>query len=332
VANAREVAADEVIRLPGTVVATRASRLSPSIGGLVKSISLDLGDRVEAGDTVVELDDSLARLAVEQAGAAVEEAQADAAEKTRLHSIGRNLTKRGVITQDQLDARAAEMRMARAVVKRLRADESAKNELLQRHRIVAPFAGVVASRDTEVGEWVAPGANIVELVANKDVAVDVSLPQEFVASVQSGVSIELSFDALGGERFPAGRIALAPSGDVTTRSFVLRIEPQINNTGKDIAIAPGMSAQALISFGADGSVIAIPRDALLRQPDGRAMVWVIEETGEQPTVSARAVVPGRAEGNSIRITNGLQAGDRVVVRGNESLRAGQPVRIVGNGD
>ncbi len=326
VAEAREVAADESIRLSGTVVPTRVSRLSTSIGGLVKSITLDLGDRVEAGDAILDLDDSLARHAFDQAGAAVEEALADAAEKKRLHNIGRNLTKRGVITKDQLDARAAEMRMAQAVVKRLRADESAKHELLQRHRIYAPFAGVIASRNTEAGEWVTPGANIVELVADKDVAVEVSLPQEFVASVQKGVTIRLSFDALAGQQFPAGQVALAPSGDVKTRSFLLRIEPR----SKDIGISPGMSAQAIISFAASDTVIAIPRDALLRQPDGRSTVWIVEETGEQPTVSARVVIPGRAEGNRIRITNGLQVGERVVVRGNESLQAGQPVRIIGN--
>lgn len=328
VAKAREVAADETIRLPGTVVATRVSRLSTSIGGLVRSVTLDLGDRAEAGDAILELDDSLARHALDRAAAAVEEAQADAEEKTRLHDIGRNLARRGVITKDQLDARAAEMRMAQAVVKRLRADESAQRELLQRHRIVAPFTGVVAARDTEVGEWIAPGASIVELVADQDVAVEVSLPQQFVASVQNGVSIALSIDALAGRQFPAGRIALAPSGNATTRSFLLRIEPQTRNIG----MAPGMSAQAILSFTAGSSVIAIPRDALLRMPDGRTTVWVVEETGEQPTVSQRTVSPGRADGDSIRITNGLTAGERVVVRGNESLQAGQPVRVVGNGD
>ncbi len=91
-----------------------------------------------------------------------------------------------------------------------------------------------------------------------------------------------------------------------------------------------MSAQAFSSFGQSASVIAIPRDALMRQPDGRTMVWVVEETSEQPTVSARAVTAGRAEGDPIRITSGLREGDRVVVRGNESLRAGQPVRVVGD--
>lgn len=326
VAKARAVTAAQSIRLPGTVVATRVSRLSTAIGGLVKSIALDLGDRVEAGDTVAQLDDTLARHALDQAGAAVEEAQADAQEKTRLHVIGRNLTRRGVITQDQLNVRAAEMRMARAVVKRLRADEAAKNELLQRHRIIAPFAGVVASRDAEIGEWAAPGTKIIELVADRPVVVEVSLPQAFVASVRNGVSAELGFEALAGQRVPAGRISLAPSGDVTTRSFLLRIEPQVG----DLGIAPGMSAQAFISFGQSASVIAIPRDALMRQPDGRTMVWVVEETSEQPTVSARAVTAGRAEGDRIRITSGLREGDRVVVRGNESLRAGQPVRVVGD--
>ena len=327
VADAREIAADESIRLPGTVVATRVSRLSTAIGGLVKVIAFDLGDRIEAGDTIVELDDSLARHALDQASAAVEEAQAAAAEKARLYNLGQNLTRRGVITKDQLDTRAAEMRMARAVVRRLRADEAAQAELLQRHRIVAPFAGVVASRDTEVGEWVAPGANIVELVADREVAGEVTLPQEFVASVQTGVSITLSFDALGGRRFPAGQIALSPSGDVRTRSFRLRIAPQSD----DLGIAPGMSAQAFIAFATEKSVIAIPRDALVRQPDGRAIVWIVGETGESPVVSAREVIPGRAEGDSIRITSGLQAGEKVVVRGNESLQAGQPVRIVGHG-
>ncbi len=326
VATARAESAGRMIRLPGTVVATRVSRLSTAIGGLVKSISLDLGDRVKAGDTVAVLDDSLARHELDQARAALEEAQADAREKTRLYEIGRNLTKRNVITKDQLNVRAAQMRMAQAVVKRLRADEAANTELLARHQITAPFDGVVAARDTEVGEWVSPGTRIVELVADNDVAVDVSVPQEFVASVRNGVSIELQFDALGGQRFAAGRMVLAPSGDAVTRTFAMRIRP----AAADIGIAPGMSAQALISLDSTGSVIVIPRDALLRQPDGRTLVWVVQETGEQPTVAARGVVAGRATGSSIHITDGLRDGERVVVRGNESLRAGQAVRVVGN--
>jgi RND family efflux transporter MFP subunit len=326
VAEARELAGGEAIRLPGSVVATRVSRLSTSIGGIVKSVMFDLGDRVDAGDTIVEFDDSLARHSLAQAAAAVEEASADAAEKTRLHRIGRNLNARGVITKDQLDGRAAEMRIAQAVVKRLQADEAAKNELLGRHRVVAPFAGVIAARNTEVGEWVAPGASIVELVADTDVAVEVPLPQAFVTSVREGVSIALSFDALAGQQFAASRIALAPSGDVATRSFLLRIEPET----RDDRIAPGMSAQAVISFDSQGSVIVVPRDALLRQPDGRTTVWVVEDDGERPTVSSREVIVGRAQGGDIRITSGLRAGERVVVRGNESLQSGRPVRVIGS--
>jgi multidrug efflux pump subunit AcrA (membrane-fusion protein) len=92
---------------------------------------------------------------------------------------------------------------------------------------------------------------------------------------------------------------------------------------------PGMSARATLRLGSGREGVVVPRDALLRYPDGRITVWVLEDSGEggAPSVSERRVRTGRAFGGEMEITDGLEPGARVVVRGNEGLREGQRVRV-----
>jgi multidrug efflux pump subunit AcrA (membrane-fusion protein) len=88
-----------------------------------------------------------------------------------------------------------------------------------------------------------------------------------------------------------------------------------------------MSARAAIHLSTGQRGNTIPRDAVIRHPDGRATVWVIEGEGDDLAVAERQVELGRAFDGRIHIVDGLATGERVVVRGNESLRQGQQVRV-----
>lgn len=326
VSTVRSVPAIQVVRLPGTVMAPRSSRLSSSIGGLVKEMPLALGDRVEAGELVIQLDDSLVRPELAQARAAVEEALLQSAEKSRLLRIGQNLAKRGMTSKDLIDARRADVQIAKAVVKKLRADEAGKRELLNRHRILAPFAGVVARRHVEVGEWVAPGTSIVELIADQDLQVDIALPQQFYAGASGDLSVDLRFDAFPGQTFSARPVTISPSSDPATRTFLMRVLPNVADA-RGVRLASGMSAQATLSLKSDGQVLALARDAVVRHADGRLTVWVVTTEQDKATVSSRAITPGETYGDNFTVKEGLQAGEVVVISGNESLRPGQVVKI-----
>ena len=91
---------------------------------------------------------------------------------------------------------------------------------------------------------------------------------------------------------------------------------------------PGMSARAHFRMDTGKRGITVPRDAVLRYSDGRVIVWVVQDGNGQPTAAERRVAAGLSFAGRVEIREGLSAGERVVIKGNESLRSGQAVTIL----
>ena len=313
------------VRLSGTVVAPRSSKISTAVGGLVETVAVDRGDRVAQGDVLVRLDRDLARHELARAEASVDEAEAELADAEREVRVGKRLADRGNLPQNELDAREAEVAMNRAALARLEAEAARERERLARRTIAAPFAGVVARKVTEAGEWVSPGTTVVELVATSPLWVDIPVPQTYYPELRDGTPVTLHFDALPEQRFDAERVALVPVSDPTARTFTLRVRP----VAADLPLTPGMSARADLRLATGVEGVVIPRDAVIRYPDGRTTVWRVQtkdDGDEAATVTERQVQLGRAFDGRVHVRGGLAAGSRIVVRGNESLREGQRVR------
>lgn len=312
------------VRLSGTVVAPRAARVSTAVAGLVERVAVELGDRVQAGDILVQLDDAIAEHDVAQSEAAIDEAEAELADARRRLRIAERLAPRGNMPESEFDARKAQVRIATAVVERLKSEAARQRENLRRHSIMAPFAGVVAEKATEVGEWVAPGTAVAELIALTDLRVDIPVPEKYYPQLQADMPIQLEFDALPGQHLKARRIAMVPVSDPVVRTFTLRVRP-VEDT---VALTPGMSARVMLQLVTGERGIVIPRDAVIRYPDGRTTVWVIKEAEGKTTVAERQIRLGRAFDNRVHIREGLDAGESIVLKGNESLLPNQRVRLI----
>jgi RND family efflux transporter MFP subunit len=314
----------DAVHLSGTVVAPRASSVSTSVGGLVERMAVDLGDRVDAGAIIVQLDHALAQHEVAQADAALAEAEAELAERRRRLDIALRLSKPRYMPKDELDTRKTQVRVGVAVLAKLKAEAAYQHERLRRHTVNAPFEGIVAQKLTEAGEWISPGAPIVELVATSDLRVDIPVPQQFYPRLTAETPVVLRFDALPGERFDAVTVAVVPISDRSARTFTLRVRP----VGAGVPLTPGMSVRAVLNFAAGERGIVIPRDAVIRYPDGRTTAWVVGGEPGSPIVDERRVELGQAFEGHVHVTTGLAAGDLVVVAGNESLRPRQRVRVL----
>jgi len=164
---------------------------------------------------------------------------------------------------------------------------------------------------------------VFELVAIQGLRVDVPVPQQYFPQLQTGAEITLRFDALPDAVLPAKIGALIPVSDPNVRTFTLRLLP----TRENVAITPGMSARVSVRLATGQRGIVVSRDALVRYPDGRITVWVLESNGKENHVNERRVTIGLSFGGVVQIRSGLKEGERVVVRGNESLREGQVVRL-----
>ncbi len=311
--------------LTGSVTAQRRAELSPRVSGLVARIAADVGDRVRAGQLLLELDDELARLAHQRDLAQLEEAQTRVREAQRLHREARSLVDKAFLPETRLSASRAEVDIARATALRIEAQTRESAERVARHRVAAPFDGVIARRSAEVGEWVDTGDELFELVATEPLRIDVQVPQERFAELDDGTPVVVMPDALPGTRL-AGRIAArVPVGDATARTFLVRV--LVDDAGG--GIAPGMSAHVQFALGAASGAVAVPRDALLRHPDGRTEVWIAREDGDgRLTARRREVHVARTLGERIEVGEGLSPGERVVIRGNERLQEGQALRVV----
>jgi RND family efflux transporter MFP subunit len=316
--------ADASLPLTATVTTERSAALSPRVSGLVSALHVDAGDRVSAGKVLLELDPALAQIALQRAGAALEEAQSAFAEAKRQYEEARELVDRRLVPATRLPAAEATMNVASAAVERLRSEQREQAELLRRHTVVAPFPGVISRRSAEVGEWVETGTPVLELVDTERLRVDVQVPQERYAVVHTGTRAEVRLDALS-DRVLEGRVATkVPVKDPNARTFLARIE--VDDAAR--YMTPGMSARVSFALDAGAQAVSVPRDAVVRQPDGTSVVWVVNGEGATLSVSPRRVEVGASLSDRIEIQRGLEPGTVVVLRGNETLEDGQRVRVL----
>lgn len=313
------------IPLSGSVTARRVSRISPKIDGFVSALLVDEGHQVKTGDALLHLDPVMTKIALDRAQAQVQEAEAVLAEAKRQNDEAAELVKKKHISATSHEASLAEVHIKAAALKRLQAELNQQQEILARHIVYAPFAGVVARKEVEVGQWVQTSTALIELVEVSVLRVDVPVPQIYFNRITQGTPAAIKFDAFPERSFAATVSTKIPAGNTSTRTFPIRIE--INND--EGLIAPGMSARVRIKLAQSGPAMLLPRDAIVRKPDGGDSIWLLVSDNGLTKARSMAVKTGRAYRDNLEVfARDLQAGDKVVIRGNEILQADQPVYVV----
>ena len=312
------------IPLTGTVTARDHASLSSRVSGLVSAVHVTAGDRVEKGALLLSLDPTLEKLGLLEAKAASAEAQATLDEARRRRDEARRLGPKKGIPETEIRAAEAELKIEEAKLARMHTAERYKQELVARHDVYAPFPGVVARRLAEEGEWVDTGTPVMELVGTKNMRLDLRVPQEHYFYIETGARVSVRLDAMASKSI-SGRIsAKVPLSDSSSRTFLLRVQLPDDNQ----SVTSGMSAQARLRIPGSERVLTVPRDAIVRDAYGASRVWVLKDVDGAPVATQRSVKAGRSFDGKMELRDGLEPGARVVVRGNETLREGQAVRIV----
>lgn len=324
VVDARVAPVIENLPLTGTITSEHSAALSPRVSGLVNKVNVDAGDRVSKGDVLVELDSVMAKLALNSAQAAVNESKVALQEAERLSNEARDLAKSKNIPETTVQARIADVAMKKAAVIQLEAEYKQQEEIVKRHNIIAPFQGVVSRKLTEAGEWVQTGTPVIDLVATNQLRLDVHAPQEYFRLINDKTPVIIKLDATPGKTFTGKVFATVPVNNPDTRTFLIRILIK----GADDIIFPGMSAQAVFKVKLEQEALQLPRDAIIQYPDGRNTVWIITKKDDSFIASEQQIQIGRSVSGNVIIRKGINPGSVVVIRGNERLQQGQPVKIL----
>lgn len=312
----------ETLRLSGSLTAEKQAMLSPRMDGLVKEVLVDAGYQVKQGDILLRLDPAISQQQLAQAKAATREADAGVLEAKRLVEEARRLRGENYISATELANREANLALAEAAMAAAKANENTRAEELRRHELPAPFSGVISGKMTEAGEWINRGDQVLELVALDRVRLDVNAPQEQFASISAGSSVSVYPDARPGEQLAGKITALVPVSNAQARSFLVRIV--LDETGTQLL--PGTSATAEIKLNRNTLPgLSIPRDAVLRHPDGGRSVFTVDADNK---VHRKQIEIAQQSDNNVVVTAGISREDRVVLRGNEVLQEGDSVKIV----
>ena len=323
VAVVQEQAIERPLQLTGTATAVRSAQLSVATSGLVSRLFVDAGSRVAAEEVLLELDPELAELQLQSAEAGLAQARTALADARRRLDEARSLAPKQSIAETLVRDLAAEVAGDEAAVQQAEADAAYRRGVLARHRVKAPFDGVVSAKLTELGEWVNPGEAVVELVALEDVRLDFRVAEDYLGDIERGAPLRFSLTTNPEQRYDATVSTVVPVTDPGARTFLLRALAQ--NPGQ--RIIPGMSVRATMKLPTGRRGLVVPRDAVLRSPNGRVVVWTVETGNEGPVVREQLVSTGLAFDSLIEVREGLSFGATVVVQGNNALQDGQRVLI-----
>jgi membrane fusion protein (multidrug efflux system) len=272
----------------GTLRSRQNVMMRPEVAGRILALGFGDGTRVNVGQVLVQLDDTLQRAEVQQSLAQLSIAKAN-------HKRNQELVAQNFVAQRVLDESAASLQVSEAQV-------SLSCARLERMRIVAPFSGVVGIRNINVGDFVKDGADLINLEDIGMLYVDYRLPERYQAKLSPGQVVELKIDALPGRLFKAKVEALDPLIEPNGRSIGMRAvlangpgEPVAPPGGKkpDGSAAPGGPAKPGAPTGAASA------------PNGAASAPA-QPSNKNPQTSNPAKV---ADGKSNKSANNAGAGN-----------------------
>jgi RND family efflux transporter MFP subunit len=301
----------------GDVSALQHARLAAGASGEVRRVLVRVGDKVEQGDLLVEVDPSLAAARVRAASASK---QAGSAQLERARRDAERLSVAGpdIAAQAEIEQANSERKRAGAERGRLKAAEAEARAQLGRHRVKAPFDGIVAKRHVDPGDWVDPGVEVIELIDDREVEVLASVPPEVAHFLSVGDKATLEHK---GKTTSATIRGIVLALDAESRTVRLRLVPDEPAAW----LLPGAAVEVILTIErTEPGALVVPRDALVY---GIANLRVVKSVdGKAEPVPVEILARGRDE--VLVRAEGLAAGDVVVTRGNERVFPGQPLIVL----
>jgi RND family efflux transporter MFP subunit len=266
------------------------------------------GDRVRAGQVLAHMDDGLLRAELAKATARRKQAVSD---WKRLQVMA----SQGMVSEEVYSKAKTEVEVAAA-------DERYLGKRLAYMTLRAPIDGVISERHVEAGDVAQRYTHLYTILDDSRLRVQVTVSEELLARIDEKTPVKVRIDALGGDRYPARILRIFPAMDPSTHQGTVEVELSRPPKGA----RPGQLARVELSL-VPAPYPLIPVIAL-RQDEEGAYVYRIDEHSKARRVAVEA---GRYYGEQVAITRGLQAGDRVVVRGFLGLKSGKPVVVVAHG-
>jgi RND family efflux transporter MFP subunit len=309
--------------LPGNVQALNSAPIYARTSGYVNKWFVDIGAPVKAGQLLALIDAPEVEQQLIAAQADLRTAQANEALSSTTATRWTQLLTQDAVSKQETDEKSGDLAAKRAVTNAAVANVGRLKALIGFTRIVAPFAGVVTSRSTQIGQLVTAGSAAAQpLFTVSDVSrmrIYVRVPQAYSAQVRPGLHATLTLPEYPGRTFDAELTRTADAID--QQSGTTLVELQAANG--DGALKPGAYAQVSFPLAAVSNSVQVPASAILYRSDG-TLVAVVDNTGH---ARLHQITIGRDSGDTLEVTAGLAATDKLIDSPPDSIADGDAVRI-----
>lgn len=283
----------------GTVEAYVTNNIAPQAPRRIQKLLVDVGDHVRAGQLLVRLDAS-----------SLVQAQAQLENYKTEYERAKELYEFGGASKSEYEARKLAYEVAKSTYENLEENTT----------LVSPISGVVSARNYDNGDMTS-GDPVFVVEQIRPVKIMINVSESLFQKISKGMSVYVTLDSYGDEEFRGTITRIYPTIDSSTRTF--RAEVSLPND--DERIRPGMFARVTLPYGAAERVVCPDRAVNKLMGSGDRYVWIYND--EDATVRYSKIEIGRRIDNEFEILSGLEAGDRVVVMGQNALTNGARVEV-----
>lgn len=309
--------------LPGRIEAYSKASIYARISGYLKSWKADIGTPVKAGQLLAEIDTPDLDQQILQAKAELASTQANAALSENTAKRWQSLLATNFVSSQAVEEKLGDYKAKQAIVAASQANVNRIEAMKNFSRIVAPFAGVVTVRNTDVGALINAGGSAgSELFVVSDIKrlrLYVNLPQAYVAQIHKGSVAKFTVPGKSGKTFTATVMSLSQAINAGSGSMLIQLAAENPNT----ELLPGEFANVSFELAGVSAGLSVPPSALIFTKAGLRVATVSPDN----KVVLKAVVIGRDYGNKVELSSGLEATDRVIESPPDGVTDGDMVKV-----
>lgn len=310
--------------LPGRLEAYSRAPIYARVSGFLKAWYVDIGASVKAGQLLAEIEAPDLDQQLLQAKAALASAQAAETLATVTAQRWQQLGGSNSVSKQTVDEKIGDLTVKQALTKAAQANVDRLLVLSDFKRVVAPFDGIITTRNTDVGALInadsSAGLALFVVSDTQKLRLTVSVPQNFVPAVKLNTRVEISVPEYPGKVYQG--VVEASARSVDAASGATRMQVVVPNTAGELM--PGAFANTRIELPQNSQALSIPAGALIFGQKG-LRVAVVDDAGK---VLLKNITISRDLGQVVEIGSGLERSDRVIDSPPDGLSDGDPVRVV----
>ncbi len=314
----------EKLLYTGLIEAWNKVNITPEVGGKIAKIYVEEGERVKEDQLLAELDTRAIRLQLEQAKAGLAVAEANQKDAQRNKERMERLKSENAVSEQQYEQVRLAYEAADAQLQQARAAVNLADHNLEVSIMRAPFSGVVASKNAEVGDVInpmmgglSPTSGVVTLMDFSRVKIEIGVSSQDISRIAKGQTALLHVDSFP-ERVFKGRVSIVNlAADPSTKKFGV----QIVADNPELLLRPNTFGEVTLEISSHEDALVIPQKAVLENK----YVFVAQEDN---TVAKKEIFLGLQNTNMVEITSGIEEGNVVVVEGNYGLEDGAKIEII----